>query len=993
MIQFLDESLENILKEGELARMILRIKSEQLESENGSWDSTYGDTRSEESLYGDANSEEFPRQMGPFKVLSEIGQGGMGKVYLAIQDGANRKVALKVIRQELLGRKNEKCGAIAARFRVEAQAAAQIQHENVVPVYEVGEVEGQAYYSMLYVEGQSLSAHLKNQGPLTPRRAAEVVEQISNGLASIHQVNMLHRDIKPSNILLSENGKVMLTDFGLVKWTDGSADLKDETRTGTLLGTLAYMSPEQALDATNVGEASDIYSLGAVLYQCLTGVPPFPTTNHLELLRLIGDEPPVAPRLRGKVIPRDLETITQKCLEKRPDDRYRSATELAQDLDRFLNHYPIVAKRVSWHRRLKMWSSRNRVAACLVVAMGGMLLLWAVTNIFSSQQNYSSQTRLLAESMMSAKSSEIPLYIAKLDERRITADDFDPPKSLEAEFRTNLALLPVEPNRIESIAAQIPALSSEEIGAFQSVLVQRTERFENDRLVQLLASQDPPTLQAAAIVAKCDATNPFLVESPEDLSKQLLRMRLVEIAHWTDKLLPASDELTEPLFGELGLESDPQRRAKCTLSIAALNQERFEILFRLLALAHPQDLQHVWRYFSRYREKLVCQIELQGNGASDQLGEFQKVNFALALLKYSKSESAYQPLGEWEPDGLQIPLSKWLSDSGIEATILIEELPVLSDPNQIYGTLIALADYNFENISTDDLTLLREHTVKLFNTHRDPGVHAVAGWILKTNWKEIYQPPRETPDDANWRYECGHLLAEVSRPAKLTSRWADARSKKEKVFQLEPFEIGAFEVTSGQFRSFMETSQDFSISKATLSKDPHVPVKEVSYVTAARYCNWLSEQAGLPKSELCYEVVSEREVRFVENYESKNGFRLPTETEWEYACCNGHNSETFFQLTKDNLKKYSWNLFNSNRHIHPVGELRPNRMGMFDIFGNVGEVVRRVYRESPEEAECSKGGHCLDHEGRFSRRINFLMGPDVGKTLTGFRIARSLHGD
>jgi len=299
-----------------------------------------------------------------FEVLGELGRGGMGVVYRAKQLTANRLVALKVIRNDVLENLPEDTRASTLeRFRQEAQAAAQLEHDNLVTVYEVGEARGQRYYAMRYVPGKSLIDLLRN-GPLDNRRAAGYLEPVARGLHYAHTRGILHRDLKPHNILIdAANDRPLLTDFGLAKFLEKGNDL---THAGEVMGTPSYMSPEQARDAGQVNALADVYSLGATLYHTLAARPPFQAANIAETIRQILYQEPVAPRQLNPAVDRDLETICLKCLQKEPQRRYESAEALADDLARYLRGEPIVARPIGLAERLWRWCRRNPVVAGLI---------------------------------------------------------------------------------------------------------------------------------------------------------------------------------------------------------------------------------------------------------------------------------------------------------------------------------------------------------------------------------------------------------------------------------------------------------------------------------------------------------------------------------------------------------------------------------------------------------------------------------------------------
>jgi predicted Ser/Thr protein kinase len=296
-----------------------------------------------------------------YEILGEIGRGGMGVVYKARQLALNRFIALKMI---LAGEHSAPQEVI--RFLAEAEAVAQLQHPHIVQVFEIGQHEGRPYFTMEYIAGSNLERQLAGT-PMPDRPAAELVARLAEAVQAAHERGIVHRDLKPANVLLTPDGTPKITDFGLAKRVEGGSGL---TQSGAIVGTPSYMAPEQAGgQGKAVGPAADVYALGAILYECLTGRPPFKAATPLDtVLQVISDEP-VPPRRLQPKLARDLETVCLKCLAKEPHGRYASARELAEDLGRFLRGEPVRARPVGALGRLVHWARRRPAVAALLLAL------------------------------------------------------------------------------------------------------------------------------------------------------------------------------------------------------------------------------------------------------------------------------------------------------------------------------------------------------------------------------------------------------------------------------------------------------------------------------------------------------------------------------------------------------------------------------------------------------------------------------------------------
>ncbi|MGA2061208.1 MAG: serine/threonine-protein kinase [Thermoguttaceae bacterium] len=334
---------------------------------------------------------ELPRGFGGYQLLAEIGRGGMGVVYKARQEDLDRVVAVKMILSSHLASPEQ-----VRRFQAEARAAAKLRHSHIVPIHEVGQLNGQDYFTMDYIEGQSLAQYITEKtgtqlvcrdgpkgashklaaspfSPIDVPTAVRIVSAIARAVEYLHRQGIVHRDLKPSNILLDTQGEPYLTDFGLAKFFAPDAE---HTATGVIAGTPAYMAPEQAAGrGREVGPGADVYSLGAILYELLTGVPPFLEENPLDTLLNVLSVDPMLPRRLNPKIPRQLELICLTCLRKTPGERYASAEALADDLDRFARGEPIKVRPPHLGQRFLGWTRRQ---PALASRLGGLALFYVI---------------------------------------------------------------------------------------------------------------------------------------------------------------------------------------------------------------------------------------------------------------------------------------------------------------------------------------------------------------------------------------------------------------------------------------------------------------------------------------------------------------------------------------------------------------------------------------------------------------------------------------
>lgn len=413
-----------------------------------------------------------------YELIREVGCGGMGVVYLARQKNLDRLVALKMIRDSQLARSDH-----LFRFRTEAEAIARLRHPNILQIFDVGETEGMPYVALEWLEGGSLSDRIAGT-PRSRRESAELVATLARAVQAAHDAGIVHRDLKPANILFDAEGVPKVADFGLAKRLD--LDDPGHTRTGQIMGSPSYMAPEQASGQTrDVGRAADVYALGSVLYELLTGRPPFKGASAMETVRMVLELEPVPPsRLRARV-PRDLETICLHCLEKNPARRYASATALAEDLERYLAGRPIRARRTpAWEKAAK-WARRHPAASVLLLvglmALGGGAAAWWRTDAARRASDVRESRRLTGVRV--ALGREL-----RTAQAAMARDDWSEARALLAGLSSRLEREPA----LADLRAEATSLRNETAAAIQ---VQNRRDQDAARLEQFARGRDEALLR------------------------------------------------------------------------------------------------------------------------------------------------------------------------------------------------------------------------------------------------------------------------------------------------------------------------------------------------------------------------------------------------------------------------------------------------------------------------------------------------------------------
>jgi formylglycine-generating enzyme required for sulfatase activity len=1001
-----------------------------------------------------------PASVPGYEILGELGRGGMGVVYRARQLSLNRTVALKMI---LAG--DHASPQALARFLHEAETIARLKHPNVVQVYEFGSHDGKPYFSLEYLEGGSLAGKLQGE-PQPPVQAAQMVQTLARAVQAAHAQGIVHRDLKPANVLLAADGTPRVTDFGLAKQGETAM-----TATGEVLGTPSYMAPEQAQGKpAAVGPAADIYALGAILYEMLTGRPPFKGASAWDTLQLVVGTDPVAPSQLQPKVPRDLETVCLKCLHKEPDRRYPDAAALAEDLRRFQAGEPIVARPSrAWERGVK-WARRRPALAALCVALAAALATvlaggaWynarlraerekAVTALALEERARKERALAQIQALLEASPQAVPGILAGLEPYRDDVlprlrqlwDQEDRREMRPRLIRVGLALLPVDADAVKGrlYPWMLQASDPQVVLLVRDALRPYRAEFRKDLWKQVDERRTPPEQRFRALVALAafDVDNGRWEQQGAAVLEQLLRANPLHLPAWVEGLRPVRRVLLGPLT-EAFRGRAPAAHQEVVASLLADYAADQPGLLADLAL--DADARQYALLLSRLRAEaealrplLQTQLtkampEASAEAAKDRLA-FRQANAALTLLHLDTPQHAW-PLLVHSPDPRRRTyLTHHFGPYGVAAGALLERLQVETDVSARRALLLGLGEYPPEQLPPADLQQLLARLVRDFQEDPDPGIHGAVEWLLR-QWHEDHKlpplrnagPRNPTRGKPTWYVNGqGQTLTLIPGPVEFlmgSPASEDGVAADTRHLRTIPrsFAVATKEVTEAEFRRFLDSrpairklffDSEGRVLKVLKKYGPEAgsPIVAVNWHTAAAYCNWLSQQEGLPEEEWCFPRgvgESQEGTALSSGYLKRKGYRMPTEAEWEYACRAGALTDRYYGHSEALLGKYAWYQSNSSDRAHPVGSLRPNDLGLFDMLGNVAEwcldrdidVPAAQLRKPREDAEYQGGTARLlvYRGGAFSHiasnvRSDVRRGrdPSTRSTDVGLRLART----
>ncbi|MFO0863803.1 MAG: serine/threonine-protein kinase [Gemmataceae bacterium] len=635
-----------------------------------------------------------------YEIQEELDRGGMGVVYRARHLRLHRTVALKMIVAGQFANAD-----VRQRFEREAEAVARLQHPNIVQLFESGSCEGSPYFSLEFVEGASLASRLRGT-PIGPAPATRLMETLARAMQAAHERGIIHRDLKPANILIAgpstqapDEWVPKIADFGLAKQL---GETTHQTRSGDVLGTPSYMAPEQASGNTGlIGPPTDVYALGAILYELLTGHPPFAAPTVYETIAMVLNDEPVSIRRIREAVPKDLETICLKCLRKSPEKRYASAAEFADDLQRFHKQEPILARRTGFVERLAKWAKRKPAVAALWAGAISVAMLGVIASVAYEQRVKATRMRAqaagLVRSLAEAETPAAPRIIDELDEVREWAEPLlqevvsrSEPHS-KARLHASMALLAQDASQADYLTERLLSADLPSIAPLRAMLKPFASRVEANCWQALTNPNGESGMRLRAACALADWNHddsrwPQIADHLVDPMLAAIKKNPGDIAPVTRNLTPIRDALIPPLSLAF---ADPKReefeRFMTAHMLAELAADRPKALANVLLDADAKQFAVLFDVFARHREAgieaLTKVLDLKAAADLDrELLAKRQANAAAALVALRVSDRVWPLLKPSEDNRLRSYVIHRIGPLGGELDLVAQRLQAETDP-------------------------------------------------------------------------------------------------------------------------------------------------------------------------------------------------------------------------------------------------------------------------------------------------------------------------
>ncbi|HUE73753.1 MAG TPA: bifunctional serine/threonine-protein kinase/formylglycine-generating enzyme family protein [Pirellulaceae bacterium] len=960
---------------------------------------------------------DLPPPDGRFSIIRVHASGGLGQVSLARDEKLQRQVALKEIRHDKRG-----CLDLRRRFLEEARITGQLEHPGIIPIYDIEEdAQGQTRYAMRFVQGktlrQAIQDYHRSPEPLAFRRLLQRFVSVCETVAYAHSQGVIHRDLKPANVLLGDFGETLVVDWGLAKQLrsrpSGSAEAKlrvesssslDETvdylastdeavgtdgltREGEVLGTLAYMSPEQArgeIEAT--GTPADVYSLGATLYELLAGQHPCHGKKQAEALADVIDGRIHRPSQICKGVPKALEAVCLKAMSRNMADRYASASALAREVERWLADEPVTAYREPWWTRIARWQRRNRTLVIgIAILLVTTLLVGGAGAVWARIERETTTAVGRVDALREATPSSVPVLVSSLDLagshvrrrlRQLWAQEELPAGS---RWRVGLAMLQVDPKTVrDPLTAMMletedpheflvirdgltPHMQEAAARLWKEALDLKTSSSRRFRLLVALAAFDP--------------RSPNWPQVADTLTEQLLGANSLHLGAWTEGLAPVRTWLVQPLAEKARQRQGTEQGVVAATVIVKYAADQPNLLIDLLLDASPAQYEILWpKIPARAVTMTAIQDELAKRSPShspdsvkDRLASRQ-ANAAVTRVRLGDEASVWPLLRASDDPRLRTYLIHRFGPLRVDPELLLVRLAVEQDPSIRRALLLSLGSYPADGIAPDRRNQVLAVATAAFRDDPDAGVHSAAEWLIGRLGRqtvvaeaERHLEPGERLPGRYWYVTAeGHTMAVLPGPNvfPLSTMVKVESGRQERIItQRIPytFAVATRKVTLSQFRRFLRDHSDikYPFAQPRAGEDENEPATQITWLEAAKYCRWLGELENIPESQMCFPRMEEikEDMILPANYEQRTGYRLPTSAEWECACRAGSPTRFAFGSDEALLKEYGWHADNSHRLLQPVGMLKPNDTGLFDIYGLAYEWCSDLVYFSPEVPE------------------------------------------
>lgn len=1024
-----------------------------LKTEEGT--SAHVPDRQQTEDYGDPTARVGSVVAGKYKLIEEIGEGGMGQVFMAQQtEPVKRAVAIKVIKAGMDSK------AVLTRFEAERQALAMMDHPNIAKVLDAGTTDGgRPYFVMELVKGLPITKFCDDR-KLTPRQRLELFIPVCQAIQHAHQKGVIHRDIKPSNVLVAmydDRPVPKVIDFGVAKAAGQTLTEKTlMTGFGAIVGTPEYMSPEQAnMNNLDIDTRSDVYSLGVLLYELLTGTTPVDRKSLgkaalLEILRIVREVeaqkpshrlstaeglPSVAanrgtePAKLSSLMKGELDWVVLKALEKDRIRRYDTANALSRDIQRYLADEVVEARPPSAGYQLRKFIRRNRFMVAAVTAGFLLLILATITGLVIreqfTQQQKATRAAGLVQAVQIADTVQVPAIIEEISAYRQWVDPllWEANKKAADQSRqklhTSLALLPVDSGQVEYLYSRLLKAEPQEVMVIRGALFEQKADLKERwwKLLENSKTEPGQRLRTASALAAFDPNDTRWEKVSSDVAAILVNQEPFVIALWTEALKGARRWLIPPMADYLTDEKRtlPSRGliSKVYDTYAADLPDAYTRLEKHLDETPPPSSLFVTKKKGTYT------ITTKEFDVDPKLALARKqASIGIALMVMGRSNKVWPLLKHSSDPTLRSYMIERCALGGVDHNLLIGRFEKEQEASIKQAILQSLGEYGLDRLVPFERSIMLPKLLQLYKDDPDPGIHSAAELLLR-QWQatdELKKIDKElmtgkVEGKRQWYLNRqGDTMVVIAKPGEfwMGSEWGnELRRHRRRVDR--NYAMASKEVTVDQFLRFRD---GHNYQKEYVPTDD-CPVNQVSWYDAVAYCNWLSEQEGIPKEQLCYKPNKDGKyadgMTMAADYLKRTGYRLPTEAEWEYACRAGTDTEYSCGDSEDYLVKYGWTNSNSLSKSHPVGSLKSNDLGLFDMHGNDSEWCQDMYFQYPKSTDYKaiddtegttsippknsrvlRGGNFLYQSSDLRSASRSASEPSGHFSMFGFRVARTL---